>query len=344
MLQIKNKTPFAATLCVFNNPDGVEAAYGVVKATFEIRAGRLVPAPKQMPFVPVDEYHGDPTDSSLSAAGDLTMCKPCTDVLLIGTAHTVNGPQREMQVSVKVGDKEKTIHIFGDRVWKEGVLGCKPTDPELFETMPLVFERAFGGTDPEPRDEENVDYEPRNPIGCGLVPKNSQAKPDGTPLPNLEDPNQLIKSANDRPAPSCFAPVAPHWQPRQAYAGTYDEAWEKSRAPYLPEDFDPLFFSLAAPELAFDASLQGGEVVELAGVTPAGTMSFVVPECVMEHDYDMGGSVIHQEAVLDTLTIEPDQNRATILWRSTHPVDKDLLRLKTFTARCSQFPVLKAAS
>lgn len=344
MLQVKNETPFAATICVFNNPDGIETVYGVVKATFDIRGGRLIPAAKQMPFAPVDVHRADPTASSLVAAGELTLSKPCTDVLLTGMAHTANGPQREMDVSLKIGESEKVIRVLGDRVWKEGVLGCKPSDPEPFEVMPLIFERAFGGTDPEPRDEDKVDYEPRNPVGRGLIPKNSHAKADGIALPNLEDPAQLIQSANDRPDPACYAPIAPHWQPRQSFAGTYDEAWEKNRAPYLPEDFDSRFFSCASPDLAIAPWLQGGEAVELTGVSPAGKMGFVIPECVMDHVYDRGGDVDHQESVLDTIVIEPENNRVTLLWRSFHVVDKDLLRLKTFTARCSQFPILKAVS
>lgn len=344
MLQVKNETPFAATICVFNNPDGVEAAYGVVKATFEVRGGHLVPLAKQLPFAPVDAFYGDPTESSLAAAGDLTMCKPATDVLLIGHAHSGHGPQREMDVTIKVGQIEQTIRVIGDRVWKEGVLGCKPSTPEPFETMPLIYERAFGGTDPEPRDEETIDYEPRNPIGRGLIPKNSRLRPDGLPMPNLENPNELIQSVSDRPAPACFAPIAPHWQPRQSFAGTYDEAWEKNRAPYLPEDFDSRFFNSANGELAITPFLQGGEVVEVTGASPLGKFAFVIPEAVMEHEFNMGGTPVHYESDLDTVVIEPDHNRVTLLWRSTHVVDKDLLRLKTFTARCSQFPTLVAAS
>ena len=41
--------------------------------------------------------------------------------------------------------------------------------------------------------------------------------------------------------------MAPHWLPRRAWAGTYDDAWRISRAPYLPADFDARFFQLYSP-------------------------------------------------------------------------------------------------
>ena len=59
--------------------------------------------------------------------------------------------------------------------------------------------------------------------------------------------------------PACLAPIAPSWLPRRAFAGTYDERWQRARAPYLPDDFDPRFFQCAAPEFAFDRYLQAGE-------------------------------------------------------------------------------------
>ena len=344
MLQVQNKTPFAATICVFNNADGVESAFGVVKATFQLRGGQLVPAEQQLPLIPVDVPLGDPLQTSLANAGELTLCKPATDVILVGHAHTGNGPQKSMSVSLKIDATEKQIQVFGDRVWKEGVLGCKPSDPEPFETMPLIFERAFGGTDPQPKDEQNIDYEPRNPIGRGLVPNNSHAKPDGSPLPNLESPQQLIRGPGDRPTPVCFAPVAPHWQPRRSRSGTYDDAWQAARAPYLPEDFDPKFLNTASDDQMVEPFFSGGETIEARGVTPSGLLAFEIPTCEMEHEYNLSGQLHQRTANLDTVIIDSDKNQIALIWRSEFPVDKDLLNLKTFTAHCRQFPQRRAAS
>ena len=36
-----------------------------------------------------------------------------------------------------------------------------------------------------------------------------------------------------RPAPVGFGPLAPHWQPRCDFAGTYDQAWQQDRYPVL---------------------------------------------------------------------------------------------------------------
>ncbi len=55
-----------------------------------------------------------------------------------------------------------------------------------------------------------------------------------------------IGSASDKPPPAGVGYV-PAWHPRATFAGTYDEAWRKKRAPYLPADFAPRFFQ-AAPQ------------------------------------------------------------------------------------------------
>src|SRR5919108_183167 len=88
------------------------------------------------------------------------------------------------------------------------------------DRKPLVWERAFGGTDVTPKGPT---AEPRNPVGAGFRAPDGQKPLAGMPLPNLEDPFAPISSWKDRPAPACFAPIAENWQPRLSYAGTYDD-------------------------------------------------------------------------------------------------------------------------
>ncbi|MCO8121108.1 DUF2169 domain-containing protein [Stieleria sp. TO1_6] len=343
MLQLKNESIFAASMGVFNDPGGVESAYGVTKAVFDIRAGRLLPAAEAAPIQPVDQFSGDPTKSSLASTGEITLSKPYTDIVLCGSAYAPQGAAKEMLVSLRVGEFEKSIRVFGDRVWKEGVFGCKPSDPETFETLPLVFERAFGGTDTQPRDPDQIDFVARNPIGAGLVPKNSRTRPTEIRLPNLESDQQLIRSTSDRPEPACFAPIAPHWDPRKTFAGTYDETWQTSRAPYLPIDFDSRFFNCTSPQLSGQQILSGGQTIDAIGVTREGSLTIELPEIEVIHAYDFNGQVHSYPAAMDTIVIRPDQKQVTILWRSCQPVDKNLLQLKSLANICPQYPKLKAA-
>ena len=68
---------------------------------------------------------------------------------------------------------------------------------------------------------------------------------EGLPVPNLEDPAAPLEQIGQTPPPACLAPIAPSWLPRRLFAGTYDERWQRTRAPYLPDDFDPRFFASA---------------------------------------------------------------------------------------------------
>ncbi len=343
MLQLKNHTRFACGMSVFANERGVECVYLAVKGTWHMTPEGLELAAEQPPLVPVDQPRGAPELSSLAHAGEMTLTKPGTDVLLIGQAYAPGGSAKVMDVRLSVGAMSKTVRVFGKRSWKSGLFGYKISDPEPFETMPLVYELAFGGTDAQPRNPDKVDFEPHNPIGMGLVPTNSNVQPEAVPLPHLEDPEQLIKGPKDRPAPAGFGPVCPHWMPRKQYAGTYDDAWVRKRAPYLPLDFDPRFLQVAPPGLVAEAYLQGGEPVEIVGASAAGTLAFELPACTLGATFHFDGRMLNPPLNLDTVVFDPDQERLSLVWRACLPVDKKLLRLAAVDVTCAEHALAKAA-
>jgi len=231
-----------------------------------------------------------------------------------------------MDVSLSVGALRKAVRVFGERVWKTGTreLSYSISEPQPFETMPLVWERAFGGIEQTVRP---VAAEVRNPIGTGFRTSEVQQSIAGVRLPNLEDPASPITTWNQRPQPAGFAPVCAHWEPRRSYAGTYDEEWQKHRAPYLPKDFDPRFLQLAPPGLVAAGYLKGGEPVELRGVTRSGMMRFRLPQAKLKVTYQLDDSPQERPAHLDTVIMEPELSRFTLTWRSVFPCDKKALRV-----------------
>jgi hypothetical protein len=321
VLQLDNQTPFKATLAVFPDRAGIDTLYVIVKATLTLRPN-LSLAKEQVPLTLADEYYGEPLSSSLRYSTEMHLGKTGTDVLLIGSARAPGArPIKRMQVSIEVAERRKTILVTGDRVWLDG----QPTDPQPFESMPLVWERAFGGFH---RRGENMLAEERNPIGRGFAGGRSAEEMQGLPLPNLEDPAAPLQQVGQTPAPACLAPIAPSWLPRRAFAGTYDEKWQRTRAPYLPEDFDPRFFQSAAPELTFDRFLEGGEAVRVDGVTPDGPLAFAVPDARLNVVVTVAGSPQTPPANLETLSIEPDDGRACLTWRAAVPCDRKALRVE----------------
>jgi hypothetical protein len=326
MLQLKNKSPFVPAMSVFPNKDGIDTLYVVVRATFTLHP-RLAIANKPVPPLLADEYWGEPGESSLKYTSELHVGKASTDVVLVGKAWPPgNRPIPDTIVAVSIAGRQKVVKVSGDRVWKRGGF----TRPEPFESMPLVYERAYGGQH-KVSAQGPVLAEERNPVGVGFLGKRSRDELIGTKVPNLEDPRRPIERLGDLCIPVCFGFVAPSWLPRRAFAGTYDKAWQTKRAPYLPTDFNLRFFNSAAPELTLDRFLVGGEPVQILGASHQGPIRFEVPRCQPRVDVTIAGVHDKPPSNLETVLIEPEENRVCVSWRAELPCDKKVHKVEEVT-------------
>jgi hypothetical protein len=317
MLQLRNTSPFVPTIFGFPDRRGVDTLVVVVKATFEPGPQPTIAA-NQRPIVFADEYWGDPTTSSLRYPSEAHLGKPGTDVIVIGSAHAPDGqPVTELDTAVHIGDRTKRVRVHGDRHWTAGIGGLQPSRPTPFVRMPITWERAYG-----------YPAEPRNPVGVGFVGGRDDDESLGQPVPNLDDPDDPFVHREQSPTPMGFAAIAPSWQPRIAYAGTYDERWRKTRAPYLPDDFDPRYFQAASAGLIVDPPLCGGEPIVLRGFDVHGTWQFTLPRCSIDIRATVAGATQAMIPVLDTVLFEPDEGRFVMTWRATLAVDRQLLRVE----------------
>ena len=319
MFEIVNRTRLTTGTALFIDAWGREVACVVVKGTFEIpppgREARL--ADEQVQPLPADVHHGEPAVSSIKYPADLAPGKAGTDVLLVGSARSPwSRPVRFLDASVRVGALEKRVLVMGDRRWEERStsVGLRMTEPEPFTEMPLVYERAFGGRDPLAADDAGA-WDPRNPVGVGFL-VSADAVP-GAPVPNLEDRDHLIGSWNDRPPVVGFGAVDGHWEPRRAFAGTYDAAWQETQAPLLPTDFDIRFCNVAPAGLAAQGFLHGGEPVELLNVGGDGRITFTLPAVEVLLALRLGDSAYGLRASLWTVLLEPDLGRFMMTWGSS---------------------------
>ena len=326
MLQIRNRTRFAATLYSSPDPAGVDTLFAVVKGTFTLGA-RVEEAEEQTPIVMADRFFGDARKTSVAEPGDVSLAKPGTDVLLLGHAYGPGGrTATRAEVSLRLGAIEKRVAVFGDRQWGGTVL-TRLSVPKPFDRMPLVWERAFGGADAS-GNPSRPDAEDRNPVGTGFRSRASGRKLEDVVPPNLEDPAHLVSSPGERPAPAGFGPIAAHWKPRPNYAGTYDAAWHKSRAPYLPDDFDPRFLMVAPEDQQVPGYLKGGESVEIAGATPSGILRFGLPARRVDVLFRLDSGEERRPANLDTVILRPDEKKLVLVWRAALPCDKRLLKVR----------------
>jgi hypothetical protein len=326
MWAINNETGFAAERNWVRDRDGAEVWIVSVKGTYFIaNDGSLALASEQETVVFGPKYRGEPARSSLLYETDLVLRKSATDVIVNGTAYAPYGlPMRTLDVSVQIESWRKTLRAFGDRQWELG----GATEPQPFTTMPIIYERAFGGVD-EDADQQGVfGWERRNPVGIGFVTGAGRAA--GRRLPNIEDSAALISSWKDRPAPAGFGAIAGHWSPRVDVAGTYDQHWQSERLPLVPHDFDERFYQFAPADQQFP-NLRGGERVVLTNLTASGKLAFRLPRVALAFDTDFSGEAVQHRATLHTVIIEPDVPRVMMVWQTSLPCHPKVLKLRRTT-------------
>ena len=169
----------------------------ILKAAYRlVPDGVAIPNEDQPPVASGD----DPAEPGAAPtyASDFVPPKPKADFLVAGAAHAPGGkPVPACRVSIAIGGHGKSLAVFGDRRWTWGPLGATIGEPEQFVSLPLGYERAFGG--PGSRN---------NPVGRG-----ADVRP-GQLLPNIEHLDRLITQSTQRPDPAGFGPVAMTWQPQ----------------------------------------------------------------------------------------------------------------------------------
>ena len=315
----ENKTPYEFLPLVLVDEGGKPLLVAVIKATYNILpgAGKVRLADKQVPINLAGEYWGEPEKSSYKYEPELAFFKPSTDIVLIGHAYALKANITEVDVSLRVGPIEKIVRVVGDRYWIKRFGITFKTKPKPFERIPLIYERAFGGSDCSHPNPEKHSFEPRNPVGTGFRNKRGKFE-QGIRLPNLENPRRPLKGYGDMPPPTGFGFISPHWQPRATLAGTYDEVWMKQRMPLLPADFDRKFFNAAPPDQIAPGFLKGNEPVVILNTSRTGRISFSLPGVPSPScRVDLRGLDDHNlQTQLDTVIINTDEDLLFLIWRA----------------------------
>lgn len=277
----------------------------IVTAAFEADSdSHLHSVDASASIYPTDVHFGAPGQSSVRYEADVASEKPKVDVLVNGRAHAPGGRKSErVIVGLKVGSIDKRLVVTGDRVGRS-------TRPRPFVTMPIVYERAFGG-----HKENGGDFYGLNPVGVGYRGNRSQQ-------PSIETEHPNVEYEDGRQEPAGYGVISREWRPRLDFAGTYDVEWTKKRWPMLPADFHPAYHQAAPHDQQLD-ELHGGERVEVLNMTPEGRWEFRVPTLRVPLRLwyaNEGGSA---NLRVDTLIIEPDSYRITLKARAKIPMRRN---------------------
>jgi len=333
-MQLVNATSVPAQVTV-GNPLGSATRMGIItaKATFRLtERGPELDTQSPVSLFQVDES----TDLGLMPRDDLLRRDRQFEVILLGKAYApsdVAVAQRDVQL--RVGGEERRIAVFGDRQWQAagagaaGVGALEMSPPEPFTSMPLTLDRTFGGYRRVEVDEDAfmLVTDPLNPFGLGFDPSGQAAGlgealgcPTGyprydetRPLPNLENPDQLIEHPTDQPEPT-FWGALPIECPFHALRNV-----SKSKPPRiengLPVDMPDAPLVRAHPTWVIDLPKEGAEVCA-EGVRPDGqAFSFALPSIRVSFDYVIGERSGTRELRPHTLVLLPEELRFYIVFR-----------------------------
>jgi hypothetical protein len=276
LLVVDNRTRFSVACLPWRNAEGAGRLTVIVKATLRFSESEIHVADRQWPISFADQHEDDDPLKPVRFEADTAPFKPRTDVVLVGKAYAPGGRARaSVDVRLRVGGLNKRLRVFGDRKWLFPTrLAVVPqmTDPIPFTEMPLNYSRAYGGI-----DEAAARYCAENLCGVGFIGEPAPASIHNKPLPNIEDPDHLIGAWDSRPKPVGFGFYGRGWQPRLKHAGTYDDAYRRSKSTGVPADFGYELYNGAHPDLQVAGYLDGDELVELENVTRDGYAKFTLP-------------------------------------------------------------------
>ncbi|HLL54429.1 MAG TPA: DUF2169 domain-containing protein [Myxococcaceae bacterium] len=328
---IENRTPFSFETMFVLDEEGRPLLVPILKATYAISREGLVLADEQRPVELAGVPWGEPEQSSYRYEPECALWKVATDVVLVGAAVAPDKSTTELLVALQMGALRKTVRVTGDRTWYKSLGRISMTRPLPFERIPLRYERAFGGWDRSASDPKQHRFDGRNPVGTGFR-ANARNFQEGLRLPNLEDPRLPLREFGQVVPVACFGFTSPHWQPRSAYGGTYDEAWTRERMPLLPKNFDRRFFSAASEGLVAPGYLNGREPVTIINASSAGRLAFTLPGVTPRLRVERVDDEDVEPALnLDTVILDTEANRVFLLWRGNLLLDEgppDLVSLE----------------
>ena len=361
-------SPYKTFATLANDSQGNQIISVIAKRTYDLPSkGPLVPSDEQLDLVTKEDYETKDTHpgSVPLAELDIMPYKPASDVVVIGKAWAPDGRKvKELRAAVIVGNTGRVIQIYGDRKIEFSSTGRSFhfTEPEPFESIDITYWNAYGGVDPtvlrpEPKTtleiiqaltfEEHLGAYPRNSVGKGYVVNEEKKLLDGCPLPNLEDPKDLLTPNRvlvrkpelwwRQPLPHGFGWFNPNWYPRSTFAGVLppfpppdhlDEfpevklglvpkgQCERLKKAPIEEWVDFRLQNGASPGLVMPY-LNGDEKISLVGMDVRGDRHFALPgeqpQILIRFEKEM----LKVETRLQTVCILKEQDKLFQVWRGS---------------------------
>lgn len=154
--------------------------------------------------------------------------------------------------------------------------------------------------------------------------KGHDENPVGRGLDNPDDRPRVIAASTSekRPKSGAFNAIPRHWPHRAAMVDTYDEAWQKQRAPLLPADLDSGFWQSAPQDQQLPADHVAGRVLMLSGMSDTrDNMEIHIPAPEFEIFTRFRGRWLAQQPRLQTVLVSVPHEMLAMCWLAELPIE-----------------------
>ncbi|PRQ08289.1 DUF2169 domain-containing protein [Enhygromyxa salina] len=336
-MDLINQTPVVADVRVATL-DGTRHRYGLLtaKATFTVAPDGSTALDTQAP-VPLFEAD-EPTELGLLPGDGVPRQDRVFEVIALANAYGAHcrAGRAQMMVDMAVGSHHRALLVSGDRWWAQHAGSARISEPKPFDTLPLTWDRAYGGSAECWIDAESVidlDHG-MNKYGRGFdahklavdVGKAFSA-PAGFPrlapdhfrlLPNLEHPQAQIQRWDDEPRPYCWATIPTD-------IGTHvqraHDHMHQTGQPLAQADMLRMAYHRAHPDWIIDIPPQDAVVI-LRGMTASARWAFRIPRLRVLADYELGDRTGTRELEPQLLMLLPEQSRFYVVYRHFFTIDE----------------------
>ena len=308
MWDVQNHSPFPASGGFLRDVAGRSLWSIWIAADFKVRNERppLFVA-DQMPPQGAPLYINDDPDGMILCDIETGLARNGVDVTIAADAY----PDSVTEVTVARaawGNWAKPIAIHPPKVW--GRRGQpKLVEPDAPAPVALDWRHAA-------QTEEN-------PLG---VPSGFARRQDAQdrPLPRLMAEGAMPRY-DVQSSPVSFMPIPRSWPQRAALGGTYDTAWQRSRAPLLPADVDPRYWQAAPSDQVLSRTdvtrlITDGTPLTFDGMLAGGRFTTIVPDLTFEIAVNFKRAWHDLACALQSLHVDLRTMTMRMIWQADLPI------------------------
>jgi hypothetical protein len=310
-MELINHTAYPAIMFRSGLNDFKYAMSVAVRVTYDIENGNAIVSENQEWKLERQQWQ---SEYGLVESDDVFK-RGGVDILLFGSAKAPKGiPVKSMNVEVKFNNKTiNKIAVLGDRVWEKSILGMDISTPKPFTEMPLTLENTYGGQ--AEWDGLKIPHH-NNPYGKGF----NYAKEDyvGKPLPNIENPDKLIRKWTDQPDPVGVACLPQLCELHMRNNIAFDKDGKMTK-------FEARFYNTAFPAMIVD-KIKENDVIEITGMSDT-PFQFKVPAQTITMKVSMNERSKEWQMYIEQIGLVIAKQKAFITYR--YPINYTITPLET---------------